>query len=154
METSDNAIKLLILAHIAATLILVGLIWMVQIVHYPLFNRVGADTFRDYQIAHAAKITALVMPLMLIEALTALLLALDPPTTVPPLLLWIGLALVVLIWASTLFIQSPYHTQLSTDFNPAIHQALVCTNWIRTIAWSVHGGIIVWVISIYLDISQ
>ena len=32
-----------LLAHVAATLYLVGLIWVVQGVHYPLFARVGPE---------------------------------------------------------------------------------------------------------------
>ncbi|MGB0385973.1 MAG: hypothetical protein ACPGWR_14225 [Ardenticatenaceae bacterium] len=37
--------KLLLLIHTATTLSLVGLIWTIQLVHYPLFEQVGLDTY-------------------------------------------------------------------------------------------------------------
>ena len=39
---------LLLLANLAATWTMVGMIWIVQIVHYPLFNRVGLEGFPRY----------------------------------------------------------------------------------------------------------
>ena len=42
-----------LLAHAAATLFMVGLIWFVQVVHYPLFARVGPDAFVPYAAAQA-----------------------------------------------------------------------------------------------------
>jgi hypothetical protein len=38
--------------HLAATAAMVGLIWFVQVVHYPLFASVGADEFVAYENAH------------------------------------------------------------------------------------------------------
>jgi len=32
-------VKYVLLVHLAATLVMVGVIWFVQIVHYPLFSR-------------------------------------------------------------------------------------------------------------------
>ena len=36
---------LILLGHLAATLFMVGVIWFVQVVHYPLFAKVGATAF-------------------------------------------------------------------------------------------------------------
>ncbi len=62
-----------LLVHIAATLFMTGLIWFVQIVHYPLFSSVGADGFVAYEAAHTARTTWVVGPPMLLEAGTAAL---------------------------------------------------------------------------------
>jgi hypothetical protein len=35
--------------HLAATWFMVGLIWVIQIVHYPLFTSVGSDSFAEYE---------------------------------------------------------------------------------------------------------
>ena len=71
-----------------------GLIWFVQIVHYPLFLRVGADAFRTFSAEHQRRTTRVVAPLMLLEIATAtglvLRLTQDPERRIA----WIGLALV------------------------------------------------------------
>src|SRR4051812_33203784 len=67
--------KLVLLANVASTLMLVGLIWFVQVVHYPQFARVGADSFPQYQSEHV-RLTKWVVALpMLVEAATSAVLA-------------------------------------------------------------------------------
>ena len=58
----------------AATLFMVGLIWFVQIVHYPLFSRVGEEAFQRYETDHQRLTTWVVGPPMLAEFATAILL--------------------------------------------------------------------------------
>jgi hypothetical protein len=45
--------KYVLLLQAAATLFMTGVIWFVQVVHYPLMARVGAAGFPDYEAAHA-----------------------------------------------------------------------------------------------------
>ena len=47
-----EAIPWLLAIQLLTTLPLVGLIWTIQVVHYPLFSRVGAPEFIEYQHAH------------------------------------------------------------------------------------------------------
>jgi hypothetical protein len=65
----------LLLAHVAATLFMTGLIWFVQIVHYPLMSSVGRAEWVEYERRHLRRTTAVVAPAMLIELGCALLLA-------------------------------------------------------------------------------
>ena len=113
---------------------MVGLIWMVQIVHYPLFAKVGKDRFVGYHRRHQALTTLVVGPAMLIEAFSSVLLIWYPPPGVEYRMIIAGIALVLVIWASTAFIQVPCHGKLSSGFDSAIHHRLVTSNWIRTIA--------------------
>ena len=69
---NDGWIVVLVL-HVATTLLMVGLIWLVQIVHYPLFARIGDSGFCDYHKRHTRRMTLLVAPLMLLEQATGLL---------------------------------------------------------------------------------
>ena len=62
------------LGHITATLYMTGLIWFVQIVHYPLFSRVGNAEFPAYEQRHTVLTTWVVGPPMLVEGITALIL--------------------------------------------------------------------------------
>jgi len=112
-----------------------GLIWVIQVVHYPLFARVGASGYREYQAAHQSLITLVVGPAMLVEAAAATLLLIERRNA------WTlsGAALLFVVWASTALLQVPLHNELSGGFDAAAHARLVQTNWIRTIAWTLRG---------------
>ena len=133
--------KSVLIAHTLSTLFMVGLIWFVQVVHYPLFSRVGTATFPAYAALHIRWTTWVVAPPMLVELLTGvLLLALRPPE-VASWLLWAGLFLLVVIWSSTWLLQVPQHANLAEGFNLAAYHRLVRSNWIRTVAWSLRGAL-------------
>lgn len=125
---------------------MVGLIWMVQIVHYPLFARVQQEHFADYQELHQKWITPVVGIPMIVEVVTAILLVRTIPKGMAPWLPWLALGLLILIWLSTAFLQVPCHSQLSSQFDEQAHRRLVSTNWIRTIAWSLRGVILAWLV--------
>jgi hypothetical protein len=61
----------LLLVHTAATLTMLGVILVVQLVHYPLFRHVGAASYATYQAEHVRRITWIVAPLMTTELATA-----------------------------------------------------------------------------------
>jgi hypothetical protein len=137
-------LEIVLLVHLAATVFMVGVIWFVQIVHYPLFGRVGADGFAWYSTAHSRLTGFVVGPPMLVEAATAFALVVRPPQGVPFSLISIGLVLLGVIWLSTALLQSPQHTVLGRGFRPASHRFLVRTNWIRTALWTVRGLLVLW----------
>jgi len=66
--------RALFLAQLVSTYGMVAVIVFVQLVHYPLFAQVGADGFARYEALHTQRISWIVVPLMLVEAATALLL--------------------------------------------------------------------------------
>jgi hypothetical protein len=45
-------VKYILFVHLAATLFMVGVIWLMQVVHYPLFARIGQEGFALYSRAH------------------------------------------------------------------------------------------------------
>ena len=119
---------------------MVGLIWFVQIVHYPLMRRVSADGFPEYALEHQRRTTRIVGPMMLVEAGSALLLAWSAfGSTNVTSLPWIGLSLLVVVWLSTFALQVPLHTRLASCFDDRACRRLVRTNWIRTFAWTARG---------------
>ncbi len=143
--------KYILLAHLAATLFMVGVIWFVQVVHYPLFSRVGPEKFSLYSEAHSRLTTYVVGPPMLVEALTALLLVFQRPEGVPLAAALIGLALVVAVWLSTALLQVPRHTTLGSGFDRRAWTGLVLSNWVRTVAWSARGGLVLWMAARAID---
>ena len=132
----------LLLAHAAATMFMVGVIWFVQVVHYPLFARVGASDFAAYSWAHSRMTGLVVGPPMLVEAATAVALVISTPPRISVFLVWTGLVLLAAIWLSTAFLLSPRHTELGLGFASPTLRALVASNWLRTILWSLRGLIV------------
>lgn len=130
------------LLQLVVTLVMTGVIWIVQVVHYPLFARVGIETFAIYHAEHSRLISFIVIPLMLIEAGTAAWTAIERPLFVPAWAAWTGLALVGVVWGSTFLGQMPLHESLSRGFEPTAHVALVNGNWIRTGAWTARSALL------------
>lgn len=137
-------IELLLLLQLVSTLALVGLIWFVQVVHYPLFGKVGLGSFQDYEQSHQQRTTLVVVPLMLTEAITSLALLWIHPATIPTAVVVGGVLLVGLIWASTFFWQVPAHERLAKSFDAVTHRQLVQSNWLRTVAWTARGLLVCW----------
>lgn len=134
--------KILLLLQIASTLILVGVIWIIQLVQYPFFSEVKAENFPKYHAAHTFWITPVVAPAMIVEIITSILIIFYPPESIDYRLLWFGLILAITVWASTFFLQVPMHNKLAKGFDANAHSTLVNTNWIRTIAWSLRGALV------------
>ena len=135
----------LLLIHAGCTLFMAGLIWTIQVVHYPLFAHVGAEDYERYQHLHMQRITWVVMPMMLAELACAVALFFSTQVNASQLV-WVGLALLMCIWLSTALLQVPAHAELTKGWNASAHARLVTSNWIRTLAWSVRGLIALWLL--------
>ena len=132
---------LLIAVHAAATWAMVGLIWFVQVVHYPLFAAVGPDHFVGYEAGHTTRTTRVVAMFMPVELITAVWIAIVLPSGVPAWLAWAGAVLAVGLWVVTILVQVPQHRRLGKGYDAAEWRSLVSGNWIRTAAWSARGAI-------------
>lgn len=133
-------------ANLAVTACLTGLIWVIQIVHYPLFAHVGAAEFARYHALHVERITWLVGPLMLAEVVLAGVLVVEG-TQAPRWLAWAAAALVGVAWLSTAVLSVPLHGALEADAGPgraAIVARLVATNWPRTLAWTLRAALLLY----------
>jgi hypothetical protein len=131
--------KILFILQIASTLFMTGVIWIIQIVQYPFFSYVSTENFIKYHDDYRFWITPIVAPAMIVELLTSVFILFYPPANIDSKLLWLGLILTIIVWASTFFLQVPLHEKLAAGFDANAHSALVNTNWIRTIAWSLRS---------------
>ena len=132
------------LTHLFFTLFNTGLIWTIQLVHYPLFLKVGPDHFVDYEHDHTTKISYLVIPSMITELATGILLTVSNGRTSIYGLLFLLLSL---IWVSTFLLQVPLHNALNHAYDPEKIRRLVNTNWIRTIAWTLKSIILLGILN-------
>lgn len=126
---------MLLLLHAAVTWALVGLIWTIQLVHYPLFDAVDPARFPAFHARHARRITVLVGLLMPVEAGLAGWLALAEPSFAT----WLGVGLVAAIWLATALLAVPRHAELAEGYDAEAHRRLVGTNWVRTLLWTARG---------------
>lgn len=131
-----------LLVHIAATWAMVGLIWFVQLVHYPLFASVGSVDFVAYETQHTRRTTWVVALFMPLEALTAVWLLAEAPEGVSAGLVAVGLVLVAAVWLSTATWQAPMHGRLSDGFDSSLQRRLVHSNWVRTSLWTARGVLV------------
>jgi hypothetical protein len=129
----------LVAVHLAATWFMVGLIWLVQTVHYPLLAAVGKDAFPEYEHGHTQRITRLLAVAAGAEIVTALALVVATPGEVEQWAAWLAGGLLAAAWVVTRFVQVPIHRSLSSGYDAVQLQRLVATNWVRTVLWSARG---------------
>ena len=132
----SNITTFTVQAHLVVTAVMCGIIWWVQVVHYPMFSSIGAEEFVSYHTRNVQRTTMVVGPVMLGEAFLAL--ALVYLLTAQSVLgfAWVGMGLLGVVWGTTAFCSVPAHGILSEGFDSAAHDRLVMTNWIRTLGWT------------------
>ncbi len=139
--------ELVLAAQAVSSAAMCGLIWFVQIVHYPLFARVDGDSSQEFADENQARTGPVVIPFMLVEGLTAAVIAWSPPPGVPRSVAIAGLGAVIAIWLSTACVQMPLHARLSREgHSAAAVAALVRSNWLRTLLWSARAILAAWML--------
>ena len=115
-----------------STSVMVGVIWVIQLLHYPSFHFISEKKYIEFQHFHMQRISFIVIPVMLIESTSALLLAYFFESNLTIILL----ALVLGIWAITFIFFTNMHQKLTNGYDPSIVDRLVQINWSRTALWS------------------
>lgn len=131
---------LLFFLNVISAFLLTGVIWTIQIVHYPSFHYIDKLSFTNFHHFHERRISIIVMPLMLIELTTSTALYINNMSSI---VFALNLLIVVLIWCSTFFVQVPIHSILSEKKDKKLIEKLVNTNWIRTFLWSMRMLLII-----------
>ena len=123
-----------------------GLIWFVQIVHYPLFKAVGEESVSSYALQHANRTSFVVIIPMLLELASAAYLFIYRPDWLSWNQAIISLILIIVIFASTFFLQVPLHNLIQSTGSENYVSKLVMTNWIRTVCWSLRAGLLTFIV--------
>ena len=137
----------IIAVHALSTWFMVGMIWTVHIVHYPLFAFVGNETYEDFQAKHVDVIGRLLVAPWLVEGLSALTLLLCLSGSLRKFAV-IGALLMLSIMALSAFVSAPAHGELANGFDLEVHSDLMLGNLIRSILWTARGCVaaaILWV---------
>lgn len=125
----------ILFSNIIVTAFLVGLIWFVQVVHYPIFKEVGKQNFHQFHVAHTTLTGKIVILPMLVELGLSFWLVweLENFDSI------IALLFTILLWMLTAWIFVPLHGKLGdkkNGYDLEIIKKLVFRNWFRTVFWS------------------
>ena len=112
---------------------LVVLIWIVQLIIYPGFERYSPPDLLKWHSEYTWRIGIIVMPLMLSQLGLAVFQLLSDPSIV----LYISGLGVVGIWVLTFLYFVPAHNSISKGETGKVLTELTRINWWRTILWSV-----------------
>ena len=124
----------MLIIHLIATSVMVGVIWIIQLVHYPSFHFIELNKYTTFQRFHMSRISYVVIPAMLTELLTLILIIISMDQ-VDPIILASALLLIV-IWLMTAVFFSGMHQKLTLGYDQAIVEKLVKLNWGRTLLWT------------------
>jgi len=119
-----------------ATAVMVGVVWFVQVVHYPLLARYGAADSPTVSVEHQRRTGWVVGLPMAAEGVTTLVLLATRPAGVGVVWPWIGAVLLAVALGSTVVFSVPAHARMAAGHDPAVGRRLVRTNWPRTVAWT------------------
>ena len=128
---------------------MVGMIWTIHLVHYPLFAEVGPESYVNFQSEHVERIGRLLLVPWLTEGLTLLVLLWfvlahrRRDIAVPVVVSAITMAVVLVISG---FWSAPAHGELADGFDIAVHDRLMTANLVRALAWSVRGVCAAWIV--------
>lgn len=134
-----SLIETVALVHLLATGFMVGLIWTIHVVHYPLFPLVG-DPYRPYQDEHMRRISRLLVLPWGAEVSTAVWLAVAG-SSIPFMLRLAGVALVGGVLSITAFAAAPRHGRLLDRFDAEVHRGLMRADAARVVLWTLRAGI-------------
>lgn len=141
-----------LIAQVIGSVGMFGVIWTIQLVHYPLMRAVPDQGFVAYEREHTRRITYVVGPLMAIEGLCVLAVFFAPPTGVPVWTTWVGAAFEACAIGVTAFISAPTHGRLEKGPDPLLLGRLIGTNWFRTLAWT--GRAVIAVVMLVTHLSR
>ncbi len=126
----------------AATWTMVGVIWFVQVVHYPLLGTIGADRAPEVGARHQTLTSIVVGPPMAVEGVTTLVLLVSVPAGVATALPWVAAVLLAVALGATVTLSVPRHRRMLDAPGTEVGAGLVATNWVRTAAWTGRGVVL------------
>jgi len=131
--------SLLVLLNAVATWAMVGLIWFVQRVHYPLLALIGTERARPVALEHQRRTAQVVGLPMAVEGLSTLALVVWPPDSIAIWMPLVNGALLAVALGSTVLLSVPLHARMADRPDDQVGRRLVTTNWPRTVAWTARG---------------
>ena len=120
--------------HLVFTCIMVGVIWVMQLVHYPSFHFIDSSRYRSFQNFHMKNISFIVVPAMIFELGSGLIILYY--NIQDSFWFFISMLMLITIWIITAVFFTALHGKLTRGYDRVIVDSLVRINWIRTGLWT------------------
>ncbi len=127
--------------HFLSTSLMVGIIWVIQLLHYPAFHFIKESDYVEFQHFHMERISFIVVPVMVLELFSAFMLVYYIQSN----LLILCLIILLFIWLITFIFFTKLHQSLLDGYDKTIVDKLVRINWSRTILWSIRLIILIYI---------
>ena len=127
--------------HFLSTSLMVGIIWVIQLLHYPAFHFIKESDYVEFQHFHMERISFIVVPVMVLELFSAFMLVYYIQSN----LLILCLIILLFIWLITFIFFTKLHQSLLGGYDKTIVDKLVRINWSRTILWSIRLIILIYI---------
>jgi len=127
----------LFMIHLVSTSFMVGVIWIVQLVHYPTFLFIDEQKSYDFQKFHMSRISYIVMPAMTTELFSGIYIYIYSNMAIDSNLFLLALTVLIINWIITALVFVKMHNKLLINYKIEIISLLVKWNWLRTLLWSV-----------------
>ena len=133
----------LLTTHLTSTSIMVGVIWVIQLVHYPSFKYVNESDYIIFQKYHMSNISYIVYPIMFTELTTAILIFFSGEKS---FFFMLSLICLFLIWVITGVLFTKFHNILQKGKDLKMIEKMIKANWMRTLLWTLRLIMIFFVI--------
>ena len=127
--------------HFLSTSLMVGIIWVIQLLHYPTFHFIKESDYVEFQHFHMQRISFIVVPVMIIEILSGFMLVYYFRSN----LFILCLTILLVIWLITFVFFTKLHQSLLGGYDKIIVKKLVQINWSRTVLWSLRLIILIYI---------
>ncbi len=127
--------------HALATWFMVGLIWTVHHVHYPLFADVGPAEYVEFQAEHVSRIGLVLAVPWLVEGVATLGLLLLARRRREIVTVLVGAVAAAGVLVISGLASAPAHSELADGFDAAVHDRLMAWNLVRALLWTVKGAV-------------
>ena len=127
--------------HFLSTSLMVGIIWVIQLLHYPTFHFIKQSDYVEFQHFHMQRISFIVVPVMIIELLSGFMLVYYFRSN----LFILCLTILLVIWLITFVFFTKLHQSLLGGYDKIIVDKLVQINWSRTFLWSLRLIILIYI---------
>lgn len=131
-----------LLLNLVSTFTMVGVIWFVQVVHYPLLAVVPVESASGVAVDHQRRTGWVVMIPMTVEGFTTLGLLKWVPDGVAWWVPWLNGVFLAVALGCTVLLSVPRHARMAARPDASVGRELVLTNWPRTIAWTARGVVV------------
>lgn len=132
--------------NVFTTFFMTGLIWIIQLTHYPSFGYIDSKSWNVFHNFHTRTITTIVAPIMILELISSFALLFNLQLQSFSVSLLINFIGNLLVFVSTAFVSLPLHSKLSEKFCLHSIRSLVLTNWARTFVWTVLSFNLIWML--------